>query len=59
MTWGFWKEQVELSVGVGHWETNTQGTEVLELHLCLVQSLWFPQGDLSCGLCCCTEKEPK
>lgn len=40
-------------------DKHVSNTEVLELYLCLLQSLLFLRGDLPCRLCYCTEQELK
>lgn len=52
VTWGLWKGETSSALcgreRLG--DKHTRGTEVLELHLCFVQSSLFLQGDLPCGL---------
>ena len=61
VTWGLWKGETSSALcgceRLG--DKHTRGTEVLELHLCLVQSSLFLHGDLPCGLYYCTEQELK
>lgn len=40
-------------------DKHVRDTKVLELYLCLLQSLLFLHGDLPCRLCYCTEQECK
>lgn len=61
VTWELWKgEKSSAWCGCERLgDKHTRGTEVLELHLCLVQSSLFLHGELPCGLNYCTEQELK